>query len=425
VARIAFGAAIYDAAGRRQSFRSVRGCYIRVLNHANGVELARYTLEVETGSETALVFGELYRHSRGWKFRAVGQGYATGLRGVIPAGGGEPRVVRPVEVSDYLRRLSPSRSRRSLGDHLNPPHVQVKSKPEVRPQARPQQQARPAPQAKPQPQVRPAQPSRPPESPRPPQPARSALDLSGPEPAAAAASGSSDPSTTDGVRTPAPTGHVEYGVHSSRYRQRRETVDALDDTHPATTWTAARRGTGGLTVTLRWEALTTASGLPRPSDLHLGAFWQAADHAEGVTQTLGNTISAPGARGSRQVLRLGRRDERDGQTIFVDLATLPTFRRFFILAYGQHGTPEWAALRPELSVEAPSGARLTLRPGEASAAARLCVLASFHVVGEDLIIRRENDYVDGPEAEAAVRYGWHLDWNPDGMTLRAAAPSRR
>ncbi|MDQ1634910.1 MAG: hypothetical protein QOJ32_1719, partial [Frankiaceae bacterium] len=53
VARIAFGAAIYDASGRRQSFRSVRGCYIRVLDHANGVELARYTLEVETGSETA------------------------------------------------------------------------------------------------------------------------------------------------------------------------------------------------------------------------------------------------------------------------------------------------------------------------------------------------------------------------------------
>jgi uncharacterized protein involved in tellurium resistance len=263
------------------------------------------------------------------------------------------------------------------------------------------------------------------------------LDLSGPEPAhggadvahrssGGASSGASGPGTsakTDGGAPP--VGHVEYGEHSSRYRQRREQVDTLDDTHPATTWTAARRGTGGLTVTLRWESLTTASGLPRPSDLHLGAFWQAVDHHEGVMQTLGNTISAPGASGSRQVLRLGRRDERDGQTIFVDLATLPIFRRFFVFAYGQHGTPEWASLRPELLVEAPTGARLTLRPGETSSAARLCVLASFHVVGEDLIVRRENDYVDGTESDAAVRYGWHLDWNPDGMTLRAAAPSRR
>jgi uncharacterized protein involved in tellurium resistance len=259
------------------------------------------------------------------------------------------------------------------------------------------------------------------------------LDLSGPEPTPGGAGvahrpsgGRSTADTSSGNDGGAPAiGHVEYGEHSSRYRQRREQVDTLDDTHPATTWTAARRGTGGLTVVLRWEPLTTASGLPRPSDLHLGAFWQAVDHNEGVMQTLGNTISAPGASGSRQVLRLGRRDERDGQTIFVDLATLPTFRRFFVFAYGQHGTPEWASLRPELLVEAPTGARLTLRPGECTSAARLCVLASFHVVGEDLIVRRENDYVDGTESDAAVRYGWHLDWNPDGMTLRAAAPSRR
>ena len=143
-------------------------------------------------------------------------------------------------------------------------------------------------------------------------------------------------------------------------------------------------------------------------------------------QTLGNTISAPGAAGPRQVLRLGRRDEREGQTIFVDLATLPTFRRFFVFAYGQHGSPEWALLRPELVVAAPSGESLTMRLGRRRAPERrLCVIASFHVVGGDLVIRRENDYVDGVQADAAARYGWALDWNPDGMTLRSSVRDRR
>ena len=32
--------------------------------------------------ETAMIFGELYRYGGEWKFRAVGQGYASGLRGI-------------------------------------------------------------------------------------------------------------------------------------------------------------------------------------------------------------------------------------------------------------------------------------------------------------------------------------------------------
>jgi uncharacterized protein involved in tellurium resistance len=46
-------------------------------------------------------------------------------------------------------------------------------------------------------------------------------------------------------------------------------------------------------------------------------------------------------------------------------------------------------------------------------------VASFHVFANDLIIRRENDYFDGLQAEAAARYGWTLEWNADGMTPRA------
>ena len=250
----------------------------------------------------------------------------------------------------------------------------------------------------------------------------SGFDLGGPgkgdAPSSGAGSARTSRSKGSGSSTASGPRGVVYGEHSSRYRQRMEHVSELTSDHPATTWTAADRGSGGMTVTLRWEALHTATGLPRPSDVHLGAFWQADLHTAGVLQALGNTVSAPGASGSRQVLRLGRRDERVGQTIFVDLGTLPTFRRFFVYAYGQHGSPEWAQLRPVLTVAAPSGENLSIRLGDAPPSARLCVVASFHVVGDDLVIRRENDFEDGPQAEAALRYGWALEWNPDGMTLR-------
>lgn len=73
---------IYDAESRRQSFGQVRNAYIRVVNLANDVELARYDLTEDASVETAMVFGEVYRYSGEWKFRAIGQGYASGLAGI-------------------------------------------------------------------------------------------------------------------------------------------------------------------------------------------------------------------------------------------------------------------------------------------------------------------------------------------------------
>ncbi len=122
--RLLFGVAIYDAARREQTFRPLRNAYIRLVNDDNGVEVVRYTLEPETGSETALVFGELYRNPKGWKFRAVGQGYAEGLRGLTGTGtsaSAEPAIARPVDVVNFLTRASATRNRRSATDHLHPP----------------------------------------------------------------------------------------------------------------------------------------------------------------------------------------------------------------------------------------------------------------------------------------------------------------
>jgi len=82
VDKVVFPVSIYDADNRQQNFGQVRNAFIRVVNDANGQELARYDLSEDASTETAMVFGELYRAGAEWKFRAVGQGYATGLAGI-------------------------------------------------------------------------------------------------------------------------------------------------------------------------------------------------------------------------------------------------------------------------------------------------------------------------------------------------------
>ncbi|MFF5454229.1 TerD family protein [Streptomyces sp. NPDC012950] len=82
IQRIVFPVSIHDADNRGQSFGQVRNAFIRVVNQADGAELARYDLSEDAATETAMVFGELYRHGAEWKFRAVGQGYASGLAGI-------------------------------------------------------------------------------------------------------------------------------------------------------------------------------------------------------------------------------------------------------------------------------------------------------------------------------------------------------
>ncbi|EFG64878.1 TerD family protein [Streptomyces sp. SPB074] len=82
VDKIVFPVSIHEAESRGQSFGQVRNAFIRVVNREGGTELARYDLSEDASTETAMVFGEVYRHGTEWKFRAVGQGYASGLAGI-------------------------------------------------------------------------------------------------------------------------------------------------------------------------------------------------------------------------------------------------------------------------------------------------------------------------------------------------------
>jgi tellurium resistance protein TerD len=82
VEKIVFPVSIYDAQARQQGFGQVRNAFIRIVDQNGGAEIARYDLSEDASTETAMLFGELYRNGPEWKFRAVGQGYSSGLAGI-------------------------------------------------------------------------------------------------------------------------------------------------------------------------------------------------------------------------------------------------------------------------------------------------------------------------------------------------------
>ena len=81
-AKVSFVVTIHDAEARKQNFGQVSNAYIRALNADGDQEIARYDLSEDASTETAMIFGELYRNNDEWKFKAIGQGYAGGLAAV-------------------------------------------------------------------------------------------------------------------------------------------------------------------------------------------------------------------------------------------------------------------------------------------------------------------------------------------------------
>jgi len=83
------------------TFGQVPGLELLLADRVSGGELARFAMTAT--NETAFVGGELYRHSGNWKFRAVGQGYSSGLAGIaadfgigVDDGGSIPPAPQPV-----------------------------------------------------------------------------------------------------------------------------------------------------------------------------------------------------------------------------------------------------------------------------------------------------------------------------------------
>ena len=79
IQKIDFTVTIHEADARKQNFGQVENAFIRVVNNDTNEELIRYDLGEDFSIETAVVVGEIYRHSGEWKFQAVGSGFQGGL----------------------------------------------------------------------------------------------------------------------------------------------------------------------------------------------------------------------------------------------------------------------------------------------------------------------------------------------------------
>lgn len=84
ITRLVFVVNIYNCIQREQNFSQVENAFVRLVNHANNQELARYEL---SGSSyvgmTGMTLAEIYRHNNEWKMAAVGNGFQVkGLKDI-------------------------------------------------------------------------------------------------------------------------------------------------------------------------------------------------------------------------------------------------------------------------------------------------------------------------------------------------------
>ncbi len=87
IQKLVFAVTIHEAEQKRQNFGQVSKAFIRVVNGSDGKELARFDLSEDASTETAMIFGEVYRNGAEWKLKAIGAGFAGGLRALAQSHG--------------------------------------------------------------------------------------------------------------------------------------------------------------------------------------------------------------------------------------------------------------------------------------------------------------------------------------------------
>jgi len=83
IEELVFVVTIHEADSRGQNFGQVRNAYIRLYDLTNNNEIAKYDLEEDFSTETAIEFGRLYKRVGSWRFKAVGAGFNAGLQGFV------------------------------------------------------------------------------------------------------------------------------------------------------------------------------------------------------------------------------------------------------------------------------------------------------------------------------------------------------
>ncbi|MFC8083049.1 TerD family protein [Streptomyces sp. NPDC057340] len=349
------------------AFGQVPELYIEVRDTTQNSVVARFDNPGAT-VETAFVLGEFYRRQGAWKFRAVGQGYDSGLEGLA---------------TDYGI---------SVDEPQHAPPAAAPAPPAAAPAPPPP--APPAPVAPPAPPAFPA--TAPPPAPYAPPAAHPAP---APPPAAAPAA-----------------------------QPVRLTKVTLTKTAPSVSLTKQGGTSGAMRVNLNWQVRKQFSGwarkLGRPVamhddlDLDLCCLYELSDGSKGVVQALGNAF---GALHQPPFIHLDGDDRTGavstGENLTISLDHQQYFRRILVFVTIYEGARSFADLHATVTLQPQYGAPVDFSLDECTVPSTVCALALITNTGSDLVVQREARYLVpergvSPQRTVDYAYGWGMNWTP-------------
>ncbi|ASQ99015.1 TerD family protein [Streptomyces sp. 11-1-2] len=363
------------------TFGQVPGLHIRVLDAAGGAEIARFDSEDAT-VETAFVLGELYRRQGAWKFRAVGQGYESGLAGLATDFG----------ISVDEPQQTPARPAAPVPAPAAPPNAGQNPYAAQTPYAAAQN-----------PYAAPAPPSGPPAGAYPPPPPTVAsTPLPPPPPTAPAPAAASAPVSLSKV--------------------------TLTKEAPAVSLTKQGGTSGTMRVNLNWQVhkqfsgwaskLGKAMAMHNELDLDLGALFELSDGSKGVVQALGNSF---GSLHQPPFIHLDADDRTGaraaGENLSINLDHLRSFRRILVFVTIYEGARSFANLHATVTLQPQFGAPIDFSLDECTVPSPVCALALITNTGSDLVVQREARYLVpqrgvSPQRTLDHAYGWGMNWTP-------------
>ena len=212
---------------------------------------------------------------------------------------------------------------------------------------------------------------------------------------------------------------IDYTKRPKQAQQAAQPTGPVVLTKSAPTVSLAKHTGGTLRVNLNWTARPAEPGgffrkAPPPLDLDLGCLYEFADGTKGVVQALGNSFSA-GTRDSRTpVIRLDA-DDRSGNTaggenLFVDLGQTAQIRRILVFALIYEGAANWASAAGVATLYPASGPTITINLDDPRDGARICAIAQLRAQGDQLVVQREVNYINGGQRALDEAYGWGMRW---------------
>ncbi|MFC4123425.1 TerD family protein [Nocardia rhizosphaerae] len=334
------------------TFGQFRDLHIRVLDAASGAELARFDSTGAT-TETAFVLGELYRREGTWKFRAVGQGYDTGLAGLATDYG--------ITVDDAP----------AAADQPVTPPAPVNSVPPSPPaDARPPRPFTPPAAPPPQPDV--------PLVGQPPQPHTPPFDHTHPR------------SASPPMPSASPVNLAKVSL----------TKDA-----PSVSLTKHGATGGVMRVNLNWTSMAAPGGLfgklrGKNIDLDLCCFYELANGAIGSVRALDRRF---GALYEPPFIHLDTDDRTGagvtGENLSINLDHTRFFRRILVFASIYEGARDFRGVHATVTLTPVNSAPIEMFLDGCTDNSRDAVLAVLENVNGELVVRREGAFVRPPAGQ--------------------------